>query len=96
MKIGKYLAKVRHEQNGNEQMVNPYNGRVFTESIFIGPIYYQRLRHLVEDKMYCRTRGAVSALTRQPMKGRTKDGGLRFGEMERDCILSHGLTEVLK
>lgn len=62
----------------------------------MGPIYYLRLKHMVEDKIFFRTRGVINALTRQPLKGRTKDGGLRFGEMEKDCILSHGLTEVLK
>jgi DNA-directed RNA polymerase II subunit RPB2 len=77
-------------------MFNPFTGKSFENLVFIGPIYYQRLRHLVDDKMYARSRGVVVALTRQPTHGRRRSGGLRFGEMERDCVISHGMSEVLK
>lgn len=77
-------------------MFNPYTGKSFENLVFIGPIYYQRLRHLVDDKMYSRSRGVVVALTRQPTHGRRRSGGLRFGEMERDCVISHGMSELLK
>ena len=90
------MVKAKLSASGSEMMTNPFSGKPFENLIFMGPIYYQRLRHLVDDKIFYRTRGMINALTRQPLKGRTRDGGLRFGEMERDCILSHGLTEVLK
>lgn len=77
-------------------MFNPYSGKRLENLIFIGPIYYQRLRHLVDDKMYARARGPVVALTRQPTHGRSRAGGLRFGEMERDCIISHGVSAFLR
>lgn len=77
-------------------MTNPYSGQAFSNLIYIGPIYYQRLRHLVEDKVYSRNRGQVVAITRQPTHGRSKGGGLRFGEMERDCVLTHGISEVMQ
>lgn len=77
-------------------MFNPYTGNKMDNLIFIGPIYYQRLRHLVDDKMYARQRGPVAAITRQPTHGRSRAGGLRFGEMERDCIISHGISEFLR
>ena len=77
-------------------MFNPYSGKKLENLIFIGPIYYQRLRHLVDDKMYARQRGPVVAITRQPTHGRSRAGGLRFGEMERDCIISHGVSDFLR
>lgn len=77
-------------------MFNPYSGKTLENLIFIGPIFYQRLRHMVDDKMYARARGTVVAITRQPTHGRSRGGGLRFGEMERDCILSHGISKFLQ
>lgn len=64
--------------------------------IFIGVVYYQRLRHMVSDKSQVRSTGPVTALTRQPVKGRKKHGGIRLGEMERDALLSHGVSFCLQ
>jgi DNA-directed RNA polymerase beta subunit len=94
--ICKELIKLGYESNGNEIMYNGLTGEQLECSVFIGPVFYQRLKHMVNDKAHSRSIGPMVNLTRQPAEGRSRDGGLRFGEMERDCCVSHGASRFTR
>ena len=91
----KLMQKYDYEEWGNEIMYNGMTGDQMKTSIFIGPTYYQRLKIMVADKMHSRSTGPLQNLTRQPVGGKSNNGGGRIGEMERDSIISHGLSRFL-
>ena len=95
-KISNYLHQLGYQKYGNETLFNGFTGRKLDMLIFFGPTYYQKLKHMVEDKINSRARGKKDFFTKQPTEGREKNGGLRFGEMERDCAISHGAAIFLK
>eukprot|EP00917_Polyrhabdina_sp_WS-2016_P025777 GHVP01055437.1.p1 GENE.GHVP01055437.1~~GHVP01055437.1.p1 ORF type:complete len:1109 (-),score=211.23 GHVP01055437.1:655-3981(-) len=95
-KFGELLEESGFNYYGTETLYNGKSGEMMEADIFIGPIHYQRLRHMISDKYQIRTSGPIHALTHQPLGGRKKSGGLRFGEMEKDALLAHGTAFLLK
>ena len=90
------LMKVGYEAHGNELLYNGSTGEQHEVAVFTGPVFYQRLKHMVSDKQHSRAIGPMVNLTRQPAEGRSRDGGLRFGEMERDAMISHGASRFIR
>ncbi len=94
--ISKKLLSLGYEASGNELLYNGLTGEQVECSVFMGPVFYQRLKHMVNDKQHSRSIGPMVNLTRQPAEGRSRDGGLRFGEMERDAMISHGAARFTR
>jgi DNA-directed RNA polymerase II subunit RPB2 len=94
--IADSLEKAGYDRHGRTKMYNGFTGEEYEALVFFGPCYYQRLKHMSRDKDHARSRGPCVMLSRQPTEGRARDGGLRFGEMERDTILAHGCSEFLR
>ena len=94
--ISEELQRMNYESYGNEIMYDGLSGAQLEASIFIGPVFYQRLKHMVNDKVHSRATGPMVSLTHQPAEGRSRAGGLRIGEMERDVLISHGATRLCK
>ncbi|KAJ3080886.1 DNA-directed RNA polymerase I subunit rpa2, partial [Rhizoclosmatium hyalinum] len=94
--FGKELVKAGFNYHGNEPMYSGITGQEFKADIYLGVVFYQRLRHMVSDKYQVRTTGPIHNLTHQPIKGRKRFGGIRLGEMERDSLLAHGVSFILQ
>jgi DNA-directed RNA polymerase II subunit RPB2 len=95
-KLTDQLHQLGYERFGHEAMVCGFTGKMLKARVFIGPTYYQKLKHMISDKCHSRAVGSVTQLTRQPLSGRAREGGLRLGEMERDALISHGSSQFLR
>lgn len=93
--FGEELKNNGYNYHGNQMMYSGVSGTPLAADVFIGVVYYQRLRHMVNDKFQVRSTGAVDTLTKQPVGGRKKKGGVRLGEMERDALIAHGCSNIL-
>jgi DNA-directed RNA polymerase II subunit RPB2 len=94
--LSKKLLDMGYEAHGNELLYSGTTGEQIECSVFMGPVFYQRLKHMVNDKQHSRSIGPMVNLTRQPAEGRSRDGGLRFGEMEKDAMVSHGAARFTR
>jgi DNA-directed RNA polymerase beta subunit len=90
------LLQMGYEPHGHEVLYNGMTGEQMDADIFMGPIYYQRLKQMVEDKINYRDTGPKTMLTHQPTQGRSNEGGMRIGEMERDGLISHGISKFIR
>jgi len=94
--FGQLLTENGYHSSGNELLYNGQTGEQIQSEIYMGPTYYMRLKHMVKDKINYRAQGPRTALTHQTVQGRANDGGLRIGEMERDGLIAHGITNFLQ
>ena len=93
--LGNILISHGFSYSGKDILYSGLTGEPLNCFVFSGPMFYQRLKHMVMDKIHARSRGPKTPLTRQPMEGRSKDGGMRLGEMERDCLVGFGASSLL-